>query len=277
MRIGIGLPAHAPGMTARRAADWARAAEEDGFSTLGVTDRVAYANCDPLVALAAAAARTSRIRLATTVLLAAARGDAVPLAKQAASLAALTAGRFVLGVAAGGRADDYELCGVPYRERGRRLDAMLGRMNEVWSGDVVGPRARPTVIVGGHSPAAMRRAARFGAGWIGGGTSATGYAELAARARTAWAGEDRTDRPWLMGQLYFALGPEADVRAARYLHDYFAFAGEWAKVVARQALTSPAAIRAKVAEYADAGCDELILMPCAAGTEQVHRLADVTC
>jgi hypothetical protein len=80
-----------------------------------------------------------------------------------------------------------------------------------------------------------------------------------------------------MGQLYFALGPEADAQATRYLHDYFAFAGEWAAVVARQALTRPAAIRTKIAEYSDAGCDELILMPCASGTEQVHLLADVAC
>lgn len=274
MRIGIGLPAHPPGTTVADLVTWARRAEHDGFATVGITDRVAYPTSDPLVALAVAAAATSRIQLATTVLLAATRGEAAPLAKQIASLDRLSAGRLVLGVAAGGREDDYALCGVPYRERGRRLDYMLERMRELWSAGTIGPPVRPTVIVGGHSPAAMRRAARFGAGWIGGGISASSYGELTDRVHVAWAEQGRTDRPWLMGQVYFALGPEADERASRYLLDYFAFAGDRARFAAGQALTRPAAIRAKIAEHVDAGCDELIFMPCVAGSDQVHRLAD---
>ncbi len=89
------------------------------FSSLGTIDRIAYENYEPLVALAAAAAVTEQIGLATTVLLGPLRENAVVLAKQVASLHALSGGRFTLGIGLGGRDDDYEL--------GRRRDRDAGR------------------------------------------------------------------------------------------------------------------------------------------------------
>ena len=92
MDVGIGLPATIPGANREQILEWARKAEQRGFSSLGTIDRVVYANYEPLIALAAAAAVTERIRLATTILLAPNRANGALLAKQAASVDALSAG-----------------------------------------------------------------------------------------------------------------------------------------------------------------------------------------
>src|SRR5437764_9490948 len=125
MDVGIGLPATIPGVQRDQLLEWARRAEARGFSSLGTIDRIVYANYEPLIALAAAAAVTERIRLATTILIAPYRANAALLAKQASSVDALSGGRLVLGVAVGGREDDYEVSGVDFHTRGRRFEEML--------------------------------------------------------------------------------------------------------------------------------------------------------
>src|SRR5882757_6879683 len=108
MDVGIGLPATIPGVEGDQVVEWARRAEARGFSSLGTLDRLVYGNYEPLIALAAAAAVTERIRLTTAILIAPMRANAAMLAKQAASVDALSGGRLVLGIAVGGREDDYE-------------------------------------------------------------------------------------------------------------------------------------------------------------------------
>ena len=114
MEIGIGLPAAIPGTEPGQLLQWARRAEARGFSSLGTIDRIVYPNYEPLIALAAAAAVTERIRLATTILIAPYRANGALVAKQAATLDRLSNGRLVLGAAVGGREDDYEASGVDF-------------------------------------------------------------------------------------------------------------------------------------------------------------------
>ncbi|HEY3553049.1 MAG TPA: LLM class flavin-dependent oxidoreductase, partial [Solirubrobacterales bacterium] len=135
MKVAIGLPNAVPGTSGAELTEWARRAEARGFSSLGTIDRVAYPNLEPLVSLAAAAAVTERIGLATTVLLGPLRVNPVALAKQVASVHKISGGRMTLGIGLGGREDDYEIVGADTGTRGKDLDAMLERMQEVWEGD----------------------------------------------------------------------------------------------------------------------------------------------
>src|SRR4051794_41899580 len=102
MDVGIGLPSTIEGTTREQLLEWARRAEARGFSSLGTIDRIVYGNYEPLIALAAAAAVTERIRLATTILIVPNPGNAALLAKQASAGEALSGGRRGLGISARG-------------------------------------------------------------------------------------------------------------------------------------------------------------------------------
>ena len=97
MKVGIGLPAAVPGAPAALVGSWAAESERAGFPSLGVIDRLAYDNLDPLVALTAAAACTENLELLTTVLNVVYRRNAVVLAKQLASLDELSGARLTAG------------------------------------------------------------------------------------------------------------------------------------------------------------------------------------
>ena len=279
MRIGVGLPTSTPPLGARHRGPellaWATRAEAGPFTSLGVTDRLVYDCTDPFVALTAAAAVTSRLRLVTMVAIGPIRPAAL-LAAQAASLDAVSEGRLTLGVSLGARPADYDAAGASWRNRGKQLSDELAAMREIWEGTSVGPRpARPggpDLLVGGGSGAAFLRAARHADGYVHGGGPPRAFASAAGRARAAWTDAGRPGEPQLWGQSYFSLAdPEA---GAAYMRHYYAFTGPFAERVAAGLLDSPKAIREQVAGYAEAGCDELVLLPATSDPSELDRLAD---
>ena len=178
MKLGIGLPTWMGNqLEASEVLDWARAAEGAGFHAVAVHDKPNHDTWDPLAALAAVAAVTSRIRLVTGSLLLPPRDEAL-VAKQALVIDRVSGGRLDLGVAVGARPDDFELFGRPLAGRGRRFAAQLERIRALWqdavdtadSGKAMGPapvqRTGPMLWVGGYQPAAIDRAVRFGDGYI---------------------------------------------------------------------------------------------------------------
>jgi alkanesulfonate monooxygenase SsuD/methylene tetrahydromethanopterin reductase-like flavin-dependent oxidoreductase (luciferase family) len=277
MDVAIGLPNAVPGTSGPQLTEWARRAEARGFSSLGTIDRIAYPNLEPLTALAAAAAVTERIGLATTVLLGPLRVNPVALAKQAYSLHVISGGRMTLGIGLGGRDDDYEIAGVDTGTRGRDLDAMLERIKEVWEGEEMGPDhpSDPRVLVGGSVEASFERAARFGDGWIGAGAPPDQFAEWRQGFEQAWSQAGRSEQPQNAALAYFSLGDRAEEDAQAYLTDYYAWLGEdTANFIAGSAAKDTETVQQYLAAFEGAGCQELFLFPSSSDPAQVDLLAD---
>jgi len=269
MNVGIGLPNTIPDTDGRLLVDWARHADVGPFSTVATLDRLAYDSIDPFCALAAAAAVTDRVALATMIAIGPLRNTAL-LVKEAASVDAVAGGRLTLGLAVGARLDDYETAGVPHSGRGARLSEQLAALRD---GDGLGVRRDLRLLVGGNTGPAFARMARYADGYAHNGGPPRAFDRAAAGARAAWSDLGRPGRPLLWGQGYFALGDE-DAGAA-YLRDYYAFTGPFAERIAAGNLTSARAIKDFVRGYAEAGCDELILFPTVADAAQLDRLAEV--
>src|SRR6187455_2361722 len=135
MDVGIGLPNAVRSVDRAGIVEWATRAERAGFSTLGTIDRIVFPNYESLIALAAAAAVTERIRLVTDILIAPLRTNTALLAKQAATLDSLSNGRLVLGLSPGGREDDYEVSGADFHARGKTFDRQLAELTRLWAGE----------------------------------------------------------------------------------------------------------------------------------------------
>ncbi|OBG26603.1 LLM class F420-dependent oxidoreductase [Mycobacterium sp. E3198] len=139
---------------------------------------------DPMIALSFAAAASSRIGVATGVLLLPEHNPVV-VAKQAASLDRLSGGRLTLGVGVGWSREEFAALGVPFERRGSRTAEYVAAMRAVWRDDVasfdgnfvafdairVNPKPlrdrRIPIVVGGNSDAALRRVVAWGDGWYG--------------------------------------------------------------------------------------------------------------
>ncbi|MEU4159129.1 LLM class F420-dependent oxidoreductase [Actinoplanes sp. NPDC026670] len=212
-----------PATLARRA----RMAEDAGFESLWVGDHIALPagegnppRLEAMVALTYLAAVTSRVRLGVGLIVLPQR-QPVLLAKQVASLDVLSGGRLTVAVGAGYVEPELNAMGVTLAERGARTDEYLDVMRALWSaepafdgrfvaysGVVQHPspvqRPHPPIVVGGHSPAAYRRAVRHGDGWYGWGLEPDEVAQtLGILAETARRAERSADR----GELEITITP----------------------------------------------------------------------
>src|SRR5581483_1642992 len=246
MNTAIGLPSMLPGTDGATVVRWAEAAEAAGFTSLTTTDRVAYGNQEPLLALAAAAAVTQHVKLMPTVLLVAVR-DPVLLAKQLATLDVLSNGRLILGAGVGGRPDDFAITGRPFHNRGRRFEQDLELMRRVWRGEAVGedgvtvcPKPSqsggPPILIGAMAEKALARVGKYD-GYIrtGGPEGAEAPLEI---VRKSWEEAGRKGKPRLVSNVYFALGEEVAERGKAYMMDYYKFAGPMAERIASGLITT---------------------------------------
>jgi alkanesulfonate monooxygenase SsuD/methylene tetrahydromethanopterin reductase-like flavin-dependent oxidoreductase (luciferase family) len=285
MRIGIGLPNPVPGVRGTLIVDWARQAEARGFAGLATIDRIAYPSHDSLTALAAAAGATTRIGLMTNILLAPVYPP-VLLAKNAASIDQLSGGRLTLGLAAGGRADDFAVTGRDFDNRGAEFDDALDLMHRAWRGEVIDGASHPVcpspvdgvgvpVMIGGTGPRALRRMAKWATGWTAGGGGPDQVAGMLDTVRAAWRDAGRQGEPKLAALVYFSVGEDAEDESRGYLRHYYGFLGPYADRVADSALRTPQAINDTVARFADLGITDLYFDPTAARLDQIDRLADL--
>jgi alkanesulfonate monooxygenase SsuD/methylene tetrahydromethanopterin reductase-like flavin-dependent oxidoreductase (luciferase family) len=285
MKIGLGIPANIPGVPGERVLAWARKADAGPFSSLGLIDRLVYPNYDVLTTLAAAAGATERIRLMSTVLLAPLR-NAVILAKQAASLDALSGGRLTLGLGVGSREDDYLAAGVPFHRRGKIYDEQLATMHRIWSGQPLSERIKaigpepaqqggPEILIGGYTPAAIKRLEQWGDGYISGGGGPQRAGQFFRMAEETWEATGRSGKPRLVGAAYVALGQEGLQRGGAYIRDYYSMLGPMVEGMIAALPATREAVRGVIQAFADIGTDELILWPTTPDLEQIDELAEI--
>lgn len=246
----------------------AREAENAGFESLWAGEHVVLPDpqappspmapldraLDPVVALTYLAAVTTSIRLGTGIIILPQRNPLI-LAKELASLDVLSGGRLMFGLGVGYLEAEFAALGAPFAERGEVADEYLSAMKEIWSSENPSfsgrwvsfsgiqsrpqpeQRPHPPVHVGGHSPAAYRRAVEQGNGWYGFALTPA----ATARAIEALKEAGRThERPAGLGELEISVTP----RLARG-SDAF----------------DSGVIAEAVKEYDALGVDRLIVMP----------------
>lgn len=150
----------------------AAAAERSGAAAVWACDHLFWfgPNLECMTAVALAAAATEDCAVGTAVVQLPLR-SAPAVAKAAGSLQLVSGGRFVLGVGAGSHAEEYRVAGVPFTERGARLDGAIDLLRGHWAESESAYAQRPApapipIWVGGSSDAARRRAAARGDGWM---------------------------------------------------------------------------------------------------------------
>jgi alkanesulfonate monooxygenase SsuD/methylene tetrahydromethanopterin reductase-like flavin-dependent oxidoreductase (luciferase family) len=286
MKIGIGLPTTVPNNGGLLMLDWARQAETGPFSSVAVIDRIVYPNFEALTTLAAVAGATKRIGLLTGVLLSPLR-QTVLLAKEIATLDALSEGRLTLGLGVGFREDDFTAVSAAFHDRGKQFDAQLGLMKRLWSGQplneeigAIGPLpvqpGGPEIVFGGSTPTVMKRVARWGSGYMGGTVGPESTNQLYRMAEAAWQEAARPGKPRLIASAYFGLGPDSGARAQASVLKYYAFLGPTkANFMASNISTTAERIRTTIKKYEEIGTDELIMVIAIPELDQVARLADL--
>jgi probable F420-dependent oxidoreductase len=202
--------------------DLAKLAEAAGFESLWVGDHIALPDDAPdpateprleaLIALTYLAAVTNRVRLGVGVLVLPQR-QPVLLAKQLTSIDVLSHGRLLVGVAGGHVRAELAALGVDMSDRAALTDEYLDVLVSVWKGqtEFVGPTVEftgvtqqppptqsphPPLIVGGHAPAAWRRAAKKGDGWFGWGLTPETTADHMAELTNLRQEHGRADSPF---------------------------------------------------------------------------------
>jgi probable F420-dependent oxidoreductase len=173
-----------------RFSDFGVHAEDAGFDAVSVYDhpfpedgwlKFGHISLDPFVSLAAVGERTTRIKLMTNILVAGYRSPFVA-AQALATIDRFSAGRMIVGLAAGYLEEEFQAIGAQYEGRGELADDAIAAMRDAWTGESVtreghypvhGHTMYPTPVqqpppiwIGGNSPRAMRRAAELGDGWL---------------------------------------------------------------------------------------------------------------
>ena len=276
MRLGIGLTQHHQPELARRV-------ERIGFDSLWIGGHLLWHRpmLDPLTQLAAYAAVTERVLLGTSVLVLPLYPPAL-IAKSTVTVDVISGGRAVLGVGVGGENPaEFELMGIPVGERGARSTEAIRVIRALWSGDPAEHAGRhyevPSVAmspppaqaggvpiwVGGRSPAALRRAAAHGDGWLGIFLSPERYAVALGEVRQQRAALGRDPSALRAAHyVWVRVGPsdaEALDAGREYLQRSYSRSFTDAQVRDFCVIGTAEHVRQRLDEYEQAGCEHLIL------------------
>ncbi|CAB4365534.1 MAG: LLM class flavin-dependent oxidoreductase [Actinobacteria bacterium] len=267
------------------------AADGAGIDRLCVGDHVSFhggRGFDGLVQATAIAA-LSDLEVQTAVYLLPLRHP-VPVARQVSSLAQLAGGGFVFGVGVGGEdPNEVRMCGVDPTTRGRRMDEALPIVRRLVAGESVTHRGeffemedarvlpvppRPVpVVVGGRSPAALRRAGRFADGYLGVWVSPEKMMMAIAEVEATAVAAGRIDVLWRHGiQMWCGFGDTAtQARALVSAEMEELYHVPFERFERYTPTGSPADIAAAARPYVDAGCTDVNLIAVAATPDEALR------
>ena len=290
MEIGIALPTMAEGYTGQGLRDWCRAVDDGPFSSISTGERITFFNPEMLTTLSACAALTSRVTVMANIVVAGLHRPAM-LAKQLATIDVLAEGRLVVGLGVGGRPHDYAAVDAPFRARHDTVDALAGRLRQLWAGvppfegaDPIGPTCiqdgGPRLLSGAMGPKGLARAAQWADGITGFSVSGDpDEVSLAALgARQAWNDAGRSAEPWLGTGTFCTLGvDDALGTLRRFAETYLGFLGPaLADAVAGSLTVADAGELERVLDGAEAvGIDEFTLVPGTWDLDCLSAIVDV--
>lgn len=291
VRFGVLLPGARP--------ELASFAERLGFDSVWVSEHILFhvPIDEGLSVVAAYAARTERVQVGTAVLLLALRHPTI-VAKTVTTIDRLSNGRVILGVGVGGEyPKEFEACGVPVNERGRRVDESIEVMRRLWSETRVSHKGRffafedvtmeprpvrpggAPIWIGGRSEAAMRRAARLGDGYLPYLVTPDRFRQ-SFRQVLAWAEEAGRDASRIEGALYLfaslgktredARGYAVDRLSTQYNQPFDSIVDRYC------AIGPPAECAATIARFVEAGVRHVILVPLAPEARLAEDLESYT-
>jgi len=296
--LGRSDPEREGGLEDTRAA--LRAIADAGLDHVIIGDHVSFRGgrgTDGLISAAVYAALEPRLTTYLSVYLLPLRHPA-PVARQVATLATLAPGRLIFGVGVGGEdRHEVEICGVDPATRGRRMDECLEVLRGLLSGEPVTFHGRhvdldsalivpaPSVpipfVVGGRSDAAIRRAGRFGEGWLGIWCSTRRFAAAVALAVEEAARYGRADVAWQHGmQVWCGLGATREAareQVAESMERMYRL--PFASFERYVPYGTPSDVAEMLRDYVEAGCRSFNLVLCAAdgadaiaGAGEIRRL-----
>ena len=270
-----------------------------GFDEIWLGDHVSFAIpfLDPLLTITQAAVASRRLVFGTGVYLLPLRHPG-PVAKMTATLDHLTEGRFIFGVGVGGEfPKEYEVCGVPREERGRRLTESIEAVRALWSGRPASycgrhfsfeevpmlppPRQAggPPIWCGGRRPPALRRAGRLADGYVSYVVTPDMFARALAEIDGAADAAGREDVPFGTGHLLFARIDDSYERALDIATESLSrrYAMDFRKAAARYAaLGTGEQVAERIVEFHRAGARHVVVDlvgPYDRRPEQIERFA----
>jgi len=291
--VGIQLAFHPP----REQLELARISEALGYDALWCGDHLSFHGqyYEALTLLAAYAAVTTRIKLGTGVYLLALRSPAVA-AKQAATVDQFSGGRLIFGVGVGGEnPKEFEVVGVPHRERGARVDEAIEVVRALWrdtpasfkgrftsfEGVSLDPkpvqRPGPPIWIGGRSDAALARAGRQGDGWMSYAVQPSRYAQSLAKIAAAAQEAGRSLAGFTAAHLAFVtLGRDREaarntwvrILSRRYDQDFGPLAERYG------IFGTPAQVLEQLRVFVDAGCRYLVISAIADPDRQREQIEE---